>query len=239
MNQESMGHPVGARRVSIVVPVLNEEAGIRSSLDNLAPFRREGAELVIVDGGSTDDTLARAAGQCDQLISAPRGRGGQMNAGAKVASGDLLIFLHADTTLPDVALDVVRRAVDLGAVWGRFDVCIDGDSRWFPLIAYLINLRSRVTGISTGDQAIFVTRTAFLDAGGFLDIPLMEDVAFSTTMRSRARPTCVREKVVTSGRRWECRGVVRTVLTMWWLRLRFYCGASPAKLATDYGYRPR
>ena len=195
--------------------------------------------MVIVDGGSTDATLAEARSFCDHLICAPRGRGSQMNAGAQKASGDVLIFLHADTTLPMRALDVVTQAIDRGATWGRFDVTIDGASRWFPVISYMMNLRSRWTKIATGDQAIFVLRTAFIESGGFPDIPLMEDVSFCSTMRSRSRPACLKEKVITSGRRWEKNGVLRTVLTMWWLRLRFFLGTSPEKLALEYGYQPR
>ena len=228
-----------APRVSIVVPVLNEAASIRSVLARLSLLRGGDAEVVIVDGGSTDDTLAEARSFCEHLICAPRGRGSQMNAGAQKASGDVLIFLHADTTLPMRALDVVTQAIDRGATWGRFDVTIDGASRWFPVISFMMNLRSRWTKIATGDQAIFVLRTAFIESGGFPDIPLMEDVSFCSTMRSRSRPACLKEKVITSGRRWEKNGVLRTVLTMWWLRLRFFLGTSPEKLALEYGYQPR
>lgn len=195
--------------------------------------------MVIVDGGSTDDTLAKVRDLGDHLINAPRGRGSQMNAGADQASGVVLIFLHADTILPIGALDAVTQAIDRGAVWGRFDVAIDSASRWFPLISFMMNLRSRWTGIATGDQAIFVSRQAFLESGGFPDIPLMEDVSFCSIMRSRSRPACLKEKVITSGRRWEKNGVLRTILTMWWLRLRFFLGASPNKLALKYGYQPR
>lgn len=226
-------------RVSIVVPVLNEADSIRSALARLSVLREAGAEVVIVDGGSTDDTQAKARDLCDDLISAPRGRGSQMNAGAHRGSGVVLIFLHADTILPIGALDAVTQAIDQGAVWGRFDVAIDGASRWFPVISFLMNLRSRWTGIATGDQAVFVSRRAFLESGGFPDIPLMEDVSFCSNMRSRRRPACLPDKVITSGRRWEKNGVFRTILTMWRLRLRFFLGASPDKLAREYGYQPR
>ena len=239
MNTESAIDKGSSRTVSIVVPVLNEGDGIRAALARLATFRQAGVELVVVDGGSSDDTLAQADGWCDQLSVAPRGRGSQMNAGARLASGDVLIFLHADTTLPTEALSAVRQAVDRGSVWGRFDVAIAGASAWFPVIAHLMNLRSRWTGIATGDQAIFVSRSAFDVAGGFPAIPLMEDIAFSSTMRKRGRPACLKEKVTTSGRRWEKHGVVRTIVAMWWLRLRFFLGSSPTILALDYGYRPR
>ena len=226
-------------QVSIVVPVLNEADSIRSALARLSVLREAGAEVVIVDGGSTDDTLANVRDLCDQLISAPRGRGSQMNAGANRASGVVLIYLHADTILPLGALNAVKQSIDRGAVWGRFDVAIDGASRWFPLISFMMNFRSRWTGIATGDQAIFVARQAFLESGGFPDIPLMEDVSFCSSMRSRSRPACLSDKVITSGRRWEKNGVLRTILMMWWLRLRFFLGASPDKLALEYGYQPR
>lgn len=225
--------------VSIVVPVLNEGDGIRSALERLSVLREAGAEVVIVDGGSTDDTLANVRDLGDQLVSAPRGRGSQMNAGAHQASGVVLIFLHADTILPMGALDAVTQAIDKGAVWGRFDVAIDGPSRWFSVISFMMNVRSRWSGIATGDQAIFVSRRAFLESGGFPDIPLMEDVSFCSSMRSRSRPACLPEKVITSGRRWEKNGVLRTILMMWRLRLRFFLGASPDKLALEYGYQPR
>lgn len=226
-------------QVSIVVPVLNEAASIRSALARLSVLRKAGVELVIVDGGSTDDTLANVRDLCDHLISAPRGRGSQMNVGAHQASGVVLIFLHADTILPLGALDAVKQAIDRGAVWGRFDVAINGASRWFSVISFMMNVRSRWTGIATGDQAIFVSRRAFLESGGFPDIPLMEDVSFCSSMRSCSRPACLSDKVITSGRRWEKNGVFRTILMMWRLRLRFFLGASPDRLAREYGYQPR
>ena len=226
-------------RVSIVVPVLNEGDNIRTALARLSELREAGAEVVVVDGGSTDDTLAVASDLCDSAIIAPRGRGSQMNAGAYQASGVALIFLHADTILPTGALDVVMKAIGQDAVWGRFDVAIDGASPWFPVISFMMNVRSRLTGVATGDQAIFVSRRVFLETGGFPDIPLMEDVAFCSSMRFRSRPACLPEKVITSGRRWERNGVLKTILMMWWLRLRFFLGASPDKLALEYGYQPR
>lgn len=225
--------------VSIVVPVLNEAASIAARLAALQPYRRAGVEVLVVDGGSTDATVARAEGACDRVFAAPRGRGSQMNAGARAARGVVLIFLHADTTLPAGAVEAVRQAVAAGAVWGRFDVTISGSSRWFPLIAAMMNWRSRLTGIATGDQAIFVARDRFLDAGGFPDIALMEDVALCTLLRRRFRPACLRQKVSTSGRRWERNGVLRTVWRMWSLRWRYFFGADPERLAVEYGYEPR
>ena len=226
-------------RLSIVIPVLNEADGIGGRLTVLQPLRAAGAEIVLADGGSTDGTCDLVAGLADRIIAAPRGRGSQMNVGAEQARGDILLFLHADTELPDGALTAIEVAVAEGAVWGRFDVRIVGASPLLPVVATLMNWRSRLTGIATGDQAIFVTRAAFARAGGFPDIPLMEDIAFSTAMRRIAHPACLAVRVATSGRRWEKHGVWRTIAMMWWLRLRFWLGVSPQTLAREYGYVPR
>ncbi len=221
--------------LAIIVPMLNEEAGIAAALAALRPLD---AEIVAVDGGSSDKSMAHAELHADRVLAAPRGRARQMNAGAMAAHGDILLFLHADTVLPPQADRLVREAIASGAHWGRFDVRIAGNSAWFPLIAALMNLRSRLTGIATGDQAIFVRRTAFEQIGGFADIPLMEDILLSQRLKRLGRPACLRHKVTTAGRRWEQHGVLRTILTMWWLRLRFFLGADPAALASEYGYAP-
>jgi rSAM/selenodomain-associated transferase 2 len=226
-------------RLSIIVPVLNESAGIAAALDALAPARAAGHEVIVVDGGSIDGTRAAAEPLADRVISAPRGRASQMNAGAALASGDVLLFLHADTRLPPRATEWLAARLDAsGRTWGRFDVRIDGRHPLLLIIAWLMNARSRLTGIATGDQAIFVRRDAFAALGGFPAIALMEDVAFSAAARRRSPPLCLRERVVTSGRRWEAKGVVRTMLLMWWLRLRFFLGASPERLHRSY-YGPR
>ena len=226
-------------RLSIIIPVLNEAETLAARLAALQAIRARGVEVIVVDGGSADDSPARAAPLADRVITAPRGRGRQMNAGAEQATGEVLLFLHADTVLPDLATERIEAAVTGGALWGRFDVRIDGASVMLPIVAALMNGRSRLTGIATGDQAIFATREAFARVGGFPDIPLMEDIAFSSTMRRIARPACLTEKVTTSGRRWEKHGVWRTILMMWWLRLRFWLGVSPQALAREYGYVPR
>lgn len=222
--------------LSVIVPTLDEAAGITPHLAALAPLRAAGVQLIVVDGGSRDGTRARAHPLADTVLTAPRGRARQMNAGAVHARGDILLFLHADTRLPDNALPAIREAIASSRVWGRFDVRIVGHSRLLPAVAALMNLRSRLTGIATGDQAIFVRRTDFDALGGFPDIPLMEDIVLSRRLKTRGRPACLGLRVLTSGRRWEQRGVVRTILTMWWLRLRFFLGASPTRLARDYGY---
>lgn len=219
-----------AQRLSVIVPALNEAAGIRAALEALAPLRRAGHEVIVVDGGSTDDTAALAAPLCDRVVQSERGRAVQMNTGAAAASGEVLVFLHADTRLPPHADLRVMEALK-GTSWGRFDVEIDSGHRLLKLVACAMNLRSRLTGIATGDQAIFVRREAF---GGFPLIPLMEDVAFSRRMKRSMRPACLRERVTTSGRRWEARGVLRTVLLMWRLRLLYALGVAPERLARRY-----
>lgn len=226
--------------LSIIIPVLNEATVIGPALSRLAPMHSGGAEIIVVDGGSEDGTAQQAAAIADHVIAAPRGRGAQMNAGAAVASGDVLLFLHADTQLPPDADRLVRDGLrHSGRAWGRFDVAIESESRLLPFVAALMNLRSRLTGIATGDQAIFVTRDAFVRAGGYPDVPLMEDVVISRRLKSASQPLCLRECVTTSGRRWEKRGVARTIVLMWCLRLAFLLGASPERLARLYGYRPR
>lgn len=226
--------------LSIIVPVLDEAATIGATLERLAPLRRQGCDVIVADGGSRDGTPGIAAPHCDQVVTAPRGRASQMNAGAAAARGDSLLFLHADTRLPDGAEAAIAAALaDPAALWGRFDVTIEGRHPALPLVAAMMNLRSRLTGIATGDQAIFVRRSAFESAGRFPDIPLMEDIALSDRLRRMARPACLRQRVTTSGRRWEKHGALRTILLMWRLRLAYALGADPAALARRYGYVPR
>jgi rSAM/selenodomain-associated transferase 2 len=217
-------------RLTVIVPALNEAAGIERCLGAAAPLRARGHEVVVVDGGSTDATAHLAAPLADRVIAAPRGRAAQMNAGAAAAAGDALLFLHADTLLPPDADRAVLAALAERS-WGRFDVAIDSDDPRLAVIAFFINRRSRLTGIATGDQAIFVRRDAF---PGFAPIALMEDVAFSRVMKRVSPPACLAARVVTSARRWERRGVARTVLLMWRLRLAYWRGADPDELARRY-----
>lgn len=214
----------------MIVPALNEAAGIAAMLEALQPLRRGGHEVIVADGGSTDGTASLAAPLADRVISAPRGRAAQMNAGAAAATGDALLFLHADTMLPADADSLVGAAL-AERPWGRFDVAIEGRSPLLAMVAFFMNARSRLTGIATGDQAIFVLRREF---PGFPAIPLMEDVEFSRRMKRLARPACLRAKVATSGRRWERDGVLRTILLMWRLRLAYWLGAPPEELARRY-----
>lgn len=229
---------MNAPGLSIIIPVLNEANGIVQMLERLQYFRRQGAEVIVIDGGSSDDTVERARSLADCVTTSMRGRGLQMNTGAALARGEVLLFLHADTLLPPSARVLVSEAVDNGACWGRFDVHIKGAIGGLGMVAFMMNWRSRLTGIATGDQAIFVTRKMFQRHGGFPAIPLMEDIVFSSRMLDETRPACLSEKVTTSGRRWERHGLLRTILMMWWLRLRFFLGASPHDLAREYGYSP-
>jgi rSAM/selenodomain-associated transferase 2 len=221
-------------KLSIIVPVLNEAPGIEAALRALAPFRSRGADVVVVDGGSSDGTADLARPLADRVIETPRGRAVQMNAGAAAAAGDALLFLHADTRLPN---DADRLVLDglTHRRWGRFDVRFD-DRGWLRLVAIMMNTRSRLTGISTGDQALFVTRGTFEAIGGFPSIALMEDIAASARLKRIGRPLCLHDHVTTSGRKWRKHGILRTILLMWRLRLAYFFGTDPVRLARDYGY---
>ena len=226
--------------LSIIVPVLDEAAGIAAALEALTPFRQRGVEVIVVDGGSRDRTMELARPLADRTIAAPRGRGAQMNAGAAIATGDVLLFLHADTRLPpDVDGLLLEAMRDSTWQWGRFDTRIEGGNPLLAMVAGFMNWRSLITGIATGDQAMFVRRAAFDAAGGFPDIPLMEDVALSKRLKRIGRPLGLAARVVTSGRRYHERGVIRMIFLMWRLRFEYFLGVEPAVLARRYGYVPR
>ncbi|MCB1916832.1 MAG: TIGR04283 family arsenosugar biosynthesis glycosyltransferase [Rhodocyclaceae bacterium] len=219
--------------LSIIVPTLDEAAVVEPTLASLQPLRTLGVEVIVADGGSTDGTPELSRPHCDRFVVAPRGRARQMNAGAAIATSPGLLFLHADTHLPPHALPIIEKAL-AGRYWGRFDVQFDGRSRVLPLVATLMNLRSRISGIATGDQAIFVRRQSFFAVGGFPDQPLMEDIEFSSRMQRIGRPCCVRARVRTSGRRWDREGVFRTIVLMWGLRLAYALGAEASALSRRY-----
>lgn len=216
------------------MPVLDEAGQIEATLAALAPLRRRGVELIVVDGGSQDGTVALARAEADAVLDAPRGRARQMNAGAAAARGEVLLFLHADTILPPEADRLALRAAAGGRDWGRFDVRIAGRHPMLRVVAMLMNLRSRLTGIATGDQAIFVRRELFQRIGGFPDQPLMEDIELSRRLRRVSAPACLPARATTSGRRWESRGVWRTIFLMWRLRWRYWRGESAHRLAAAY-----
>lgn len=225
--------------LSIIIPVLNEAERLPRLLEQLALLREQGAEVIVADGGSEDGSGQLAAQAGVQVIYSRRGRALQMNAGAAAARGDMLLFLHADTLLPAMAAQAIeagirRSRTSVERAWGRFDVRIEGSSFMLRVVARLMNWRSRLTGITTGDQAMFVARSAFEAAGGFPEQPLMEDVELSKRLQMQARPVCLTERVTTSGRRWETRGVWKTILLMWRLRWAYWRGVPASKLAELY-----
>ncbi len=221
--------------LTIVMPVLNEAAGLAAALQALEPLRARGAQIIVIDGDSADNSAARAQAGGVQVINTTRGRALQMNAGAQQASGEVLLFLHADTRLPFNADALIEQALAAGPkVWGRFDVRIAGKPRLLRVIAAFMNARSRWSGIATGDQAMFMTRAAFHKVGGFPAQPLMEDIEMSARLLKLSRPACLRARVITSGRRWETRGVWTTLVLMWRLRLAYWRGAAPERLAQLY-----
>ncbi|RMG57970.1 MAG: glycosyltransferase [Gammaproteobacteria bacterium] len=220
--------------VSVVIPARNEAACLPALLADLQAQQPPPREIIVVDGGSTDDTpdLARRGGA--RVLESPPGRARQMNAGAAAASGEVLWFLHADTRLPAEAMQRLLAALS-SHHWGRFSVRLSGTHAAFRIIERMMNLRSCLTGICTGDQGLFVTRSVFDEAGGFPDLPLMEDIELSRALlRSAGRPACVRSPLVTSSRRWERGGILRTVLLMWWLRLAWWLGVPAERLAGWY-----
>jgi rSAM/selenodomain-associated transferase 2 len=221
--------------LSIIVPVLNEANGIQQFLAHLQPWREAGCELVVVDGGSVDQSAALAQRLCDRVVNSSSGRARQMNAGARESLAPLLLFLHADTALPSAALNTLRElSQGRQRFWGRFDVRLGGPAPLLRVVERMMNCRSRMTGIATGDQAIFVSRALFDDVGAYPDIELMEDIALSARLRRRVWPDCLPLRVETSARRWEQNGIVATILTMWGLRLAYAIGVSPRRLAAWY-----
>jgi rSAM/selenodomain-associated transferase 2 len=226
-------------RLSIIIPALNEAQNLARVLPELTA-REAGAEVIVVDGGSDDDSAQLVARVPDvRWTTAPRGRARQMNAGALVARGDVLLFLHADTSLPAGAGAAILAALaDPDVVGGRFDVRLDSRRHLLALVAWMMNCRSRLTGISTGDQAIFVRRAAFDALGGYADIPLMEDVELTRRLKRRGHLAALRLRVSTSARKWEREGVVRTIALMWALRLAYTLGVSPVRLHRWYYGRP-
>ncbi len=219
--------------LSIIVPTLNEAQHIVPLLTRIQAMRERGIEVIVVDGGSIDGTPALAASLADQVLAAPPGRARQMNFGAARANGLALLFLHADTHLPDDALRAVDRALNRHR-WGRFNVRFESQRPLLRLVARMMNLRSRLTGIATGDQALFVTRAAFESVGGFPEQPLMEDIELSRRLKTIGAPACLKTAVVTSARRWEAHGAWPTILLMWRLRWAYWRGAHPAQLAQCY-----
>lgn len=220
--------------LSVIMPVWREAVTVESTLSRLQSLRSQGHEIIVVDGGSDDGTISLAQPLCDRVMVSDPGRAVQMNAGAAAASGDILLFLHADTLLPSTALQRLAEFAESASVWGRFDVRLSGQRRLFRVIGWFMNRRSRLSGIATGDQAMFVRRSVFEELGGFASIPLMEDVELSSRLKKLSRPFCITDPVTTDSRRWQNNGPWRTVFLMWRIRWRYWRGESPEALAKLY-----
>ncbi|MGB5474908.1 MAG: TIGR04283 family arsenosugar biosynthesis glycosyltransferase [Gammaproteobacteria bacterium] len=221
--------------ISVIVPVLNEAGILSQTLRRLQPLRHHGHEVIVVDGGSTDDSLAKAASMADRILQTASGRAVQMHAGALAAKGSILWFLHADTLAPAEADSLIHDSLAAGhTAWGWFDVQLSGGHRLLACVAWLMNRRSRLTGIATGDQGIFVERKLYDQAGGFPQLPIMEDITLSRRLRQLGRPVQIATPLLSSSRRWEKHGVLRTIFTMWGLRLGYFLGIAPQRLARFY-----
>lgn len=221
-------------KISIIIPVLNEEKTIAPTLQHLQVFREQGHEVIVVDGGSDDDTVARTYGLVDQVLKSKCGRAFQMNTGTEYASGEVLLFLHADTVLPSRACSLITDVIAEGKEWGRFNVRLSGQSWFFRVIENMMNWRSCLTSIATGDQAIFVRRSLFLKVGAYPGIRLMEDIVLCRKLRNCSKSACVKDRVITSSRKWENNGIIRTVFLMWRIRLMYSLGVSADTLARKY-----
>lgn len=219
--------------LSIIVPILNEIELLPALLAHLQQWQRRGCEVLLVDGGSNDGSADVAEAIGFTVVRSSRGRSRQMNAGAAKAKGCALLFLHADTRLPEDADQQIIQALE-ESPWGRFDVQIAGDHWMLRVISLLMNCRSRFSGIATGDQAIFLRRDVFNAVGGFPDQPLMEDIELSKRLKKQGAPACLHSKAITSGRRWLTRGIWTTILLMWRLRWDYWRGESPERLAKFY-----
>jgi rSAM/selenodomain-associated transferase 2 len=224
----------GEESLSVIVPCLDEAGILEARLGALQPLRRAGHEVILVDGGSTDGSVELARPLADRVLASPPGRALQMNLGAREARGSVLWFLHLDCQPPPDAADALREALARGRCWGRFEVRLSGRAPLLRVVERMMSLRSRLTGIATGDQGIFVRRALFASAGGFAEIPLMEDIELSARLKRVTPPVVVPLPIVASSRRWERQGILRTIVTMWVLRAAFWLGADPARLVRAY-----
>ena len=228
--------------IAVIIPVLNEEEALPFLFKGLFPLNCD--EIILVDGGSQDRTVEVAKTFLEppkhshhQIISGPKGRAAQMNEGAAHATTDILLFLHADTQLPHNAKNVIEQALSsLQAVGGRFDVRFPQDQGYAWVVSRMMNHRSRLSGMCTGDQAIFVRRSVFESMGGFADIPLMEDLEFSRRLKQKGTVVALKDTVITSFRRWEQQGPLQTIVQMWTLRFLYWLGWDPQRLHRYYSH---
>lgn len=222
-------------KLSIIIPALNESRHLLASLQSLSLLKNHPHEIIIVDGGSDDDTLKIAEPYVDFIFTSEKGRATQMNMGAAHASGDILWFLHADSLIPDNAYKHICTSLQNNQhIWGRFNIKLSGSNPVFRIIEQLINLRSKITKIATGDQGIFVLRSEFEKLNGFAAQPLMEDIQLCKQLKKISAPACLVNTITTSSRRWESRGIIKTVILMWYLRLAYFLGTPASKLAKQY-----
>jgi len=219
--------------ISIIIPCLNEEDNIGTLIHSLKKWHSE-IEVIVVDGGSNDNTVAIAKPLADQFIEATSGRANQLNKGAEQAKGELLWFIHADTIIPKTAFMQLIKIQTQKNLWGRFDVYLSGQHWAFRMIEFMMNQRSRLTGIATGDQGIFINHQLFKEIGGFPNLKLMEDIEISTRLKKVCPPLCLKQKIITSSRRWQENGIFKTILKMWWFRLSWFFGANDQKLQEKY-----
>ena len=218
--------------ISVIIPVLNEALQIPLTLEPLQPLRGKQIEVIVVDGGSDDETVLVATPLADKILHSHRGRAKQMNLGAAQATGTTLLFLHADTCLPSPLDQTIQSITDPS--WGRFNVQLNDPHWMYKIIAKMMNWRSCITGIATGDQAMFVKRDLFERLGGFADIPLMEDIELSRRLLKLGRPSCLRKRVLVSTRYWQNHGMILSVIKMWLLRSAYFLGVSPHRLMKIY-----
>lgn len=223
-----------AYKISVVIPTLNEQDSIETCLNDLQILRKQGHEVIIVDGGSNDNTVSLALPSCDRVIQSKKSRAIQMNAGAAEATGHCILFLHADTSLPSGITELFIQLQNIEREWGRFDIRLSGRNYLFRIIEKCMNVRSRLTGIATGDQGVFVGRELFHEINGFPEIALMEDIAISQLLKKRSKPVCFRQTVLSSSRRWENNGIIKTILKMWVIRLLYFFHCDTHSLAKIY-----
>jgi len=222
-------------KLSIIIPTLNEADQIEQHLCNLQTLRQQGHEVIVVDGGSSDNTVSLVSPLCDKVCHSKKSRSLQMNCGANSAIGECLVFLHADTVLPDNILEYFLNIKNIESKWGRFDISLSGQNWLFRIIESCMNSRSSLTGIVTGDQVVFIGKKLFNRVGGYPEIALMEDIAISSLLIKISAPIRIREKVISSSRRWEANGIVKTIIKMWVLRLLYFFNYDTNKLAKFYG----